>query len=184
MKTVSCVSCCTAATFKMKLQQSHCALFEKAIIKKKKHFCVKSSSVKMLISCISGFKILIQLSFIIFQCVFLWYSCCFSLHLHMHVHPPPFKVQCRLGCDWGSRQTGANILPKYFVRIWINFRRCEQSMITHFLSVCWPIILEANFYISVAGLDVGFSKPLHSPRAAWKEVHSTDSNLHIPHWQN
>lgn len=94
----------------------------------------------MLIFCISGFKILIQPSF--------RYSCCFSLHLHMHVHPPSFKVQCRLGRDRGSRQTGVNILPKYFVRIWINFRRCERSMITRFLSVCWPIILEANFYIS------------------------------------
>lgn len=102
----------------------------------------------MLIFCILGFKNLIQPSFIIFQSVFLRYSCCFSLHLHMHVHPPSFKVQCRLGRDRGSRQTGVNILPKYFVRIWINFWRCEQSMIARFLSVCWPIILEANFYMS------------------------------------
>lgn len=103
----------------------------------------------MLIFCISGFKNLIQPSFNIF-CVFLQYSCCFFflLHLHMHVHPQSFKVQCRLRRDRGSRQTGVNILPKYFVRIWINFWRCERSMITCFLSVCWPIILEANFYIS------------------------------------
>lgn len=103
----------------------------------------------MLIFCLSEFKNLIQPSFVIFRCVFFCDICVvFLLHLHVHVHPQSFKVQCRLRRDRGSRQTGVNILPKYLVRIWINFRRCERSMITRFLSVCRPIILEANFYIS------------------------------------
>lgn len=94
--------------------------------------------------------------------IFSYNSMCFPAILmlffigyrHMHVHPPSFKVQRRLQHYRGSRQTHTNILRKYFVRIWINFWRCEWSMITYFLSVCflcdcWPIILGPNVYISV-----------------------------------
>lgn len=54
-------------------------------------------------------------------------------YLRMHVYPPSFKVQHRLQHYQSSRHTHTNILQKnIFARIWINFWRCEWSMITHF----------------------------------------------------
>lgn len=126
------ISRCTAATFKMKLQQFHWALPEKAI---KKYFWVKSAGVKMLILSNLEFKSLIHPSFffLIFQCVFLRYSCWFSLGICICTFTHHLS-KSSIGCN--TIRAPGTLIQTYceniFARIWINFWRCEWSMITHF----------------------------------------------------